>query len=110
MRAADMTTTTETTTTTTSTVRPYCHVTTTEWSPCSVTCDAGMSVRIVTDPNTCTTRQDRRICFLRPCGPIVETHVSMTPDLGVACCKRLRYQSCWYVDVNCVFFRARLRV
>ncbi|XP_076436839.1 CCN family member 2-like isoform X1 [Babylonia areolata] len=68
-----LTTTKATTTTTTSTVRPYCRGTTSRWSPCSATCDAGVSVRIVTDQVTCATRQERRICLLRPCGTIVNT-------------------------------------
>ncbi|KAK3766466.1 hypothetical protein RRG08_004701 [Elysia crispata] len=38
-----------------------------DWTPCSITCGTGVSVRTIVDPVTCATAQELRLCLLRPC-------------------------------------------
>ncbi|BFZ20123.1 hypothetical protein BsWGS_23162 [Bradybaena similaris] len=45
-----------------------CDQKTTDWTPCPVTCDVGVSTRTVVDPVTCNTFQELQLCYLRPCG------------------------------------------
>ncbi|OCT80366.1 hypothetical protein XELAEV_18027175mg [Xenopus laevis] len=44
-----------------------CLVHATQWSPCSKTCDMGISIRVSNENSKCERRQERRLCFLRPC-------------------------------------------
>ncbi|KAM4694971.1 cellular communication network factor 6 [Discoglossus pictus] len=44
-----------------------CVVQATQWSPCSKTCGMGISIRVTNENNNCQMRNDRRLCFLRPC-------------------------------------------
>uniref|UniRef100_A0A672IIT0 CCN family member 3 n=1 Tax=Salarias fasciatus TaxID=181472 RepID=A0A672IIT0_SALFA len=54
-----------------------CLVQTTPWSPCSVTCGLGISVRINNDNNKCEMRKDRRLCLLRPCDKTVTSSIKV---------------------------------
>jgi CCN3 Nov like TSP1 domain len=44
-----------------------CDVISTQWSPCSKTCDVGTSMRITNDNNQCRTEVQVRLCLIRPC-------------------------------------------
>ncbi len=44
-----------------------CKKNTNEWTPCSQTCDMGISVRITNENKNCETIEERRLCFVRPC-------------------------------------------
>ncbi|OCT78151.1 hypothetical protein XELAEV_18029259mg [Xenopus laevis] len=44
-----------------------CLVHATQWSPCSKTCGMGISIRVTNENSKCERRQERRLCFLRPC-------------------------------------------
>jgi len=50
-----------------------CHKASTDWSPCSVTCDVGVAVRHIVDDVTCQAVQERKLCYLRPCGKNITT-------------------------------------
>ncbi|XP_064616686.1 CCN family member 1-like [Liolophura sinensis] len=78
------------------TSRPPCKIQTTKWSPCSVTCGAGMSVRMTNDNYVCKPVQQTRLCYLRPCG--VEVHTEgrdkCTPTTKSRDKHRILYQDC----------------
>ena len=38
------------------------------WSACSMSCGAGVSVRVSNDNDDCETMHERRLCVVRPCG------------------------------------------
>lgn len=40
----------------------------TNWSPCSLTCGMGVSVRVTNQNADCISTQQRRLCLIRPCG------------------------------------------
>ncbi|KAM8954356.1 cellular communication network factor 6 [Pelodytes ibericus] len=44
-----------------------CLVQATRWSPCSKSCDMGISIRVTNENSKCELRKDRRLCYLRPC-------------------------------------------
>ncbi|BFZ05546.1 hypothetical protein BsWGS_08585 [Bradybaena similaris] len=49
--------------------KPYqsCDKKTTDWTPCTRSCDVGVSTRIVVDPVSCNIYQELQLCYLRPC-------------------------------------------
>lgn len=40
---------------------------TTDWSACSATCGIGLSIRVTNENTDCRSKQERRICLVRPC-------------------------------------------
>ncbi|XP_069465926.1 CCN family member 1-like [Ambystoma mexicanum] len=54
-------------------IKSRCAVQTTEWSPCSKTCDMGISTRITNDNPLCKLMKETRLCQLRPCDAAVPT-------------------------------------
>ncbi|XP_029351886.1 cellular communication network factor 6 isoform X1 [Echeneis naucrates] len=54
-----------------------CLIQTTPWSPCSKTCDLGISIRVNNDNSKCEMRKDRRLCLLRPCEKSVPKSIKM---------------------------------
>ncbi|CAG5122179.1 unnamed protein product, partial [Candidula unifasciata] len=78
---------------------PYqsCYKKTTDWTPCSVSCDVGVSIRIVVDTNTCNNYQELQLCYLRPC---TENSEIMNQEKCTATSRRssrrvhIRYQDC----------------
>jgi len=51
----------------------------TQWSPCSLTCGMGVSVRVTNENSACVPTQQRRLCIVRPCG-LKDSHIT-----GKAC-------------------------
>ena len=54
-----------------------CQGQTAAWSPCSVSCGMGVSVRMSTDNADCRPHQQRRLCLVRPCELSDKHFVSM---------------------------------
>ena len=52
----------------TTTQREACPRETTDWTPCSTTCGMGISIRVTNDNKDCASKQERRLCLIRPCG------------------------------------------
>ncbi|XP_067662424.1 CCN family member 2-like [Haliotis asinina] len=77
-------------------ITPRCHLTSTNWTPCSVTCGVGVSVRVIADIINCKAEQERRVCFLRPCGEEVSTlgRKKCTPTTRSGQRYRVEYQDC----------------
>ncbi|XP_078271939.1 CCN family member 2-like [Rhinoraja longicauda] len=55
----------------------------TEWSPCTVTCDIGVSTRISSNNTQCRRQEESRLCQMRPCDAIDRLH----PKRGGGCLK-----------------------
>ncbi|XP_059146465.1 CCN family member 3-like [Physella acuta] len=53
--------------------RRICKPANTNWSPCSASCDEGVSVKLTVDSLSCQPIQHIKICFLRPCSHNVST-------------------------------------
>ncbi|XP_029840961.2 CCN family member 2 [Ixodes scapularis] len=55
--------------------RASCERRASEWGPCSATCGVGVSWRVVSDfhQDRCGTRNETRLCTVRPCGPETAT-------------------------------------
>jgi len=47
----------------------------TQWSPCSLTCGMGVSVRVTNENSACVPTQQRRLCIVRPCG-LKDSHIT----------------------------------
>ncbi|KAM9840487.1 cellular communication network factor 6 [Aulostomus maculatus] len=60
-----------------------CLVQTTPWSPCSKSCDLGISVRVNNDNSKCEMRKERRLCLLRPCNKSVIKNIKL--PMGKTC-------------------------
>ncbi|XP_012942159.1 CCN family member 2 [Aplysia californica] len=73
-----------------------CHTQSTDWSPCSVSCDVGVAVRIVVDSVTCMHVQERKLCYLRPCGLNLTTHGrdKCTPTTRTKSREHIQHQDC----------------
>ena len=56
------------------TAGPECQRNSTEWSPCSATCDVGISRRKVVNKD-CEEKDEIKLCYLRPCGKSVYSNV-----------------------------------
>ncbi|CAG5123428.1 unnamed protein product, partial [Candidula unifasciata] len=83
-----------------------CYKKTTDWTPCSVTCDVGVSIRIVVDPMTCNSFQELQLCYLRPCGMSLDTlgREKCTPTTRSSRRFHIQYQDCLSVkDYNLKF-------
>ncbi|KAJ8288176.1 hypothetical protein COCON_G00008350 [Conger conger] len=52
-----------------------CVTQTTSWSPCSKTCDRGLSMRISNDNSQCEMVKETRLCNLRPCDIDITKHI-----------------------------------
>ncbi|XP_041369634.1 CCN family member 3-like [Gigantopelta aegis] len=50
-----------------------CNLRTTNWTPCSVSCGIGVSVRVIVESGQCLAVQERRLCFLRECNRKIST-------------------------------------
>ncbi|CAH2252140.1 WNT1-inducible-signaling pathway 3 [Pelobates cultripes] len=57
-----------------------CLVQATQWSPCSKTCDMGMSIRVTNENSKCELRKDRRLCYLRPCNSTLLNSIEIPKD------------------------------
>ncbi|KAF5907755.1 wnt1-inducible-signaling pathway protein 1, partial [Clarias magur] len=51
-----------------------CITQTTPWSPCSKTCDRGVSMRLSNDNAQCMMENESRLCNLRPCDVDITKH------------------------------------
>ncbi|KAJ1145505.1 hypothetical protein NDU88_011791 [Pleurodeles waltl] len=58
-----------------------CAIQTTDWSPCSKTCDMGLSTRITNDNPVCKLMKEVRLCQIRPC----DTPLPAKPKNGKKC-------------------------
>ncbi|KAK3605924.1 hypothetical protein CHS0354_017829 [Potamilus streckersoni] len=65
-----------------------------EWSPCSVTCGVGISVKF--SKTNCRQGVETRLCFLRTCGGVVNTlgRTKCTPTTKTDSKQRIFYQDC----------------
>jgi len=45
-----------------------CQVVSSDWTPCSRSCDVGTSVRLSNDNQDCRVETQVRLCLVRPCG------------------------------------------
>uniref|UniRef100_A0A0B6ZWE6 CTCK domain-containing protein n=1 Tax=Arion vulgaris TaxID=1028688 RepID=A0A0B6ZWE6_9EUPU len=73
-----------------------CYKKTTDWTPCSLTCDVGVSIRIVVDPITCNNYQELQLCYLRPCDLTLKTkeQKKCTPTSRRYPRHHIKYQDC----------------
>ncbi|KAG8444657.1 hypothetical protein GDO86_009716 [Hymenochirus boettgeri] len=54
-----------------------CLVHATQWSPCSKTCDMGISIRVTNENSKCERKIERRLCYLRPCNSTILSTVKV---------------------------------
>ncbi|RUS76926.1 hypothetical protein EGW08_015329, partial [Elysia chlorotica] len=64
-----------------------------DWTPCSITCGTGVSVRTIVDPVSCATAQEQRLCLLRPCEEKFERE-TCTATVKLKEKRRILYQDC----------------
>ncbi|XP_061482274.1 cellular communication network factor 6 [Rhineura floridana] len=48
-------------------LKKKCLVQATPWTPCSRTCDMGISDRVTNENNKCEIRKEKRLCYIQPC-------------------------------------------
>ena len=51
----------------TATTSRRCEVTSSDWTPCSRSCDVGTSIRLTNDNEDCRMQTQVRLCLVRPC-------------------------------------------
>ncbi|XP_052789357.1 CCN family member 1-like isoform X4 [Mya arenaria] len=75
---------------------PSCTVNVTSWTPCSKTCDVGVSTRRLRDTN-CKEKEETRLCYLRRCddvsSPIKAKKKGCTPTERLGR-QHIRYADC----------------
>lgn len=64
-----------------------------DWTPCSVSCGIGHSVRTIVDPVTCASARELRMCLLRPCNETFD-RPTCTATVKSKERKRILYQDC----------------
>jgi len=84
----------------TATTSRRCHVTSSDWTPCSRSCDVGTSIRLTNDNEDCRMQTQVRLCLVRPCAvrfPDVSFYSHFT--IITLTSRRASLHVCWITSI-----------